>query len=488
MKITFLNPPAYPEKKAPDRNAGCNYGVTFMAPVHILYPAAVLEKAGYEVEFIDCPVEHKSAEWLYDFLENNPRDVFVIFTVYLSMKIDLYWSSVIRSKQEKAKVIFIGPEPSYRANEFLYRNVFVIRGEPEETILELVREFEKEKPNYSKIKSLSWTTAIGMKKGKNFHNPSRPPISDLNKIPFPARHLLKYPERYFNPKLKNRPSTVMYTSRQCRGQCIYCIPAAYTFAREIEYRQYNKAKPPLAVRSPKNIYEEFKLVKKEGYKSVAIMDDNIMGMPTKEGENRMLEICRLIRPLYMEWGCLARADQCLNLNVLLAMKRAGCKYIDLGVESFDDKVLQYVRKGINAATQEKAIETIKKAGMEPKINILLGFPQQTEKNIKDTVRTLEKLDIDFVSFGIVTPHPMTEYYKAVKANKWMTTPDWVGTDPYKNGIMNLPYLSQKKLDELIRWCYRSYYLRPRYIIKRISRLRSFGELIEDIKAAIRLFE
>jgi len=70
MKITFLNPPAYPEKKVPDRNFGCNYGVTFQSPTHILYSAAVLEKAGYDVEFIDCPVEGKDEKWLFDFLHN----------------------------------------------------------------------------------------------------------------------------------------------------------------------------------------------------------------------------------------------------------------------------------------------------------------------------------------------------------------------------------------------------------------------------------
>jgi radical SAM superfamily enzyme YgiQ (UPF0313 family) len=371
----------------------------------------------------------------------------------------------------------------------LYRNVFVIRGEPEENILELVREFEKEKPNYSKIKSLSWTIAKSQNdKGKNFHNSSRLFIKDLDKLPFPARHLLKYPDRYFNPKLKNRPSTVMYTSRQCYGNCIYCIPAAYTFAREIEYRQHNGCKPPVAVRSPENIFQEFKQIKKDGYRSVAIMDDNFMGLPTEDGEKRILNLCRLVEPLNMEWGCLARANQCLNLKILTAMKDAGCKYIDLGVESFDNEVLKYMKKGITSETQIDAIKTIKRVCIEPKINILLGFPQQTEKDIKNTVELLKKLDIDFVSFGIITPHPMTEYYKIVKKNKWMTTPDWVGTDPYKNGILNLPNMSQKKLQKMVSWCYKSYYLRPGYVLKRIYRLRSFGEFVEDIKAAIRLFE
>ena len=65
----------------------------------------------------------------------------------------------------------------------------------------------------------------------------------------------------------------------------------------------------MSLRSPKNIYREFAQIKHEGYKSVAIMDDNFMGLPTTDGEGRIIDICNLIKPLNMEWGCLARADQ-----------------------------------------------------------------------------------------------------------------------------------------------------------------------------------
>ncbi|OGI12542.1 hypothetical protein A3K64_01395 [Candidatus Micrarchaeota archaeon RBG_16_36_9] len=485
MKITFLIPPAYPQKKSPDRCFGCNYGVTFQQPVHILYSAAILEKNGFDVEFIDCPVEKKNRRWLDKYIKENEADAFVFFTVYLAEKTDIYWEKRIRELKENTLIVFMGPEPTRVPERYLIdEKSFVVRGEPEYTILDLFQELGKNQKTEN-VLGLSW-----MKDGKVINNNPRHFIEDLNKLPFPARHLIKYPERYFNPKLKGRPTTTMFTSRQCWGNCLYCIPAAYNFAREIEWKKYNCVKPPVRVRTPKNIFEEFKLIKKLGYKSVAVMDDNIMGMPTDEQEKNMIKLFRMLKPLKMEWGCLSRADQLQNEEVLQAMKESGCVYVDIGVESFDKKVLDYVRKGITPGEQINAILLMKKVGIEPKLNILLGAsPLQTEKDIKWTVEILKKLDIDFVSFGVVAPHPSIDFYKIVKKNKWFVTPskDWIGIDPYAQGIVDFPNIKHEKLEQLVKWSYRSYYLRPHYIIKRLRNLKSFHEFVEDVKVAFNLF-
>jgi radical SAM superfamily enzyme YgiQ (UPF0313 family) len=485
MKITFLIPPAYPQERAPDRCFGCNFGLTFQQPIHILYPAAVLEKAGFEVEFIDCIVEKKNKKWLENYVKNKNSDVYVFFTVYLAEKTDLYWRNRIRELEDNAIIIFMGPEPTRVPERFLKdEKTFVVRGEPEYTMLELVKKLDKNQ-SVNGVLGLSF-----IKGGKVVNNSPRHFIENLGKLPFPSRHLINNPKAYFNPKLKGRPTTTMFTSRQCWGNCIYCIAAAYNFAREIEWKKYYYVKPPVRVRSPKNIYGEFKFIKKQGYKSVAIMDDNFMGAPTKDYKERIVKICKLITPLGIEWGCLARADQLQDEEVLQKMKDAGCAYVDIGVESFDKKILEYVRKGMTPGEQINAIMLLKKVGIQPKINILMGAsPLQNIKDIKWTVTILKMLDIDFVSFGIVAPHPAIEFYKIVKRNKWFTTPsnDWVGVDPYNEGIVDFPEMSHEKLEMLVKWSYRAYYLRPHYIFKRLKSIRSFHELFEDAKIAFKLF-
>ncbi|MBN2203310.1 MAG: radical SAM protein [Candidatus Aenigmarchaeota archaeon] len=486
MKVTFLIPPAYPQSRAPERCFGCNYGLSFQQPIHILYPAAVLEKAGFDVEFIDCVVQKKSKKWLENYVENKKSDVFVFFTVYLAEKTDIYWRDRIRELNKDAIVIFMGPEPTRVPEKYLSdEKTFVVRGEPEYIILDLMNKIKKKSDNLEGINGLSFM------KGKKVYNIyPRHYIDNLDKLPFPARHLIKTPYAYFNPKLSKRPTTTMFTTRQCWGQCIYCIPAAYNFAREIEWKNKCGKKPPMTERSPKNIYEEFKQVKKQGYRSVAIMDDNFMGVPTKGYKERIMKICDLIKPLKMEWGCLARADQLQDEEVLQKMRDSGCMYVDIGVESFDKKVLDYVRKGTTPGAQMNAIILLKKVGIQPKINILLGAsPLQTVDDIRWTVKILKMLDIDFVSFGIVAPHPSLEFYKIVKKNKWFTTKsgDWEGIDPYNTGIVDFPEMTHEQLEYLVKWCYRVYYLRPYYIFKRLRNLKSVRELFEDAKIAFKLF-
>lgn len=444
-----------------------------------------MEKAGFKVEFIDCPVEKRNKNWLEEYIKGSDTDAFVFFTVYLAEKTDVYWQRSINSLRKDVFAIFMGPEPTRVPQNFLINeNSFVIRGEPEYTILEL---FKKLKNNQKVDDALGLSF---MKNGKVINNPPRHFIENLDKLPFPSRHLIKHTERYYNPKLKGRPTTTMLTTRQCHGKCLFCIPAAYNFAREIEWKKYHNVKPPVRERSPRNIFEEFKLVKKQGYKSVAIMDDNFMGAPTSGYKDRIIKICELIKPLKMEWGVLARADQLQDEKVLQKMKDSGCVYVDIGVESFDKKVLDYVRKGINPGDQINAIMLLKKVGIEPKINILLGAsPLQNERDIRWTVEVIKILDIDFVSFGIVAPHPAIDFYKIVKKNRWFSTKsnDWVGIDPYNQGIIDFPNISHEKLEELVRWSYKTYYLRPHYILKRLRNLQSPREFVENIKIAFRLF-
>jgi radical SAM superfamily enzyme YgiQ (UPF0313 family) len=487
MKVTFLIPPSKPIKnKAPDRNFGCNYGITFQIPIHLLYPAAVLENE-FEVKFIDCPVEGKNEKWVKKYIKESYTDVFVFYTVYLAEEIDKYWTEKIIEINPNCKVIFIGPEPTARPADFLLNeNVFIIRGEPEITIKELVKEFEKSNPNCSKIKGLSWK-----KDNKVINNPPRHLLTNkqLDELPFPARHLIMNPNKYFNPKLTGMPTTTMLTSRGCWGNCIYCIPMSYTFARKIEFRKNFGVIPPVGLRSPKNIYEEFKQIKKLGYKSVAIMDDNFMGSNDQNYKKRIMKLCELIKPLKIEWGCLARADQLQDENVLRKMKEAGCVYVDIGVESLNQKVLDYVRKGETVGDQLNAIILLKKVGIEPKINILFGTsPLETEESIKWTVKVLKDLDIEWVSFGVVIPHREIDFYKIVKENKLFATKsgDFYPADPYREATVDFPNMSHEKLGKLVRWAYRDYYLRPQYIWKRLIKLRGFRDFRQMLESTYRL--
>ena len=267
--------------------------------------------------------------------------------------------------------LFFWLAPSDRPAEFVVDgNTYVVRGEPEYTMLELVKALEA-KSNIKGIKSVSFRA-----NDEIIHNANREPIEDLDSLPFPARHLLEEKDVYYNPKLGMRPFTAVCTSRGCSYRCIYCVPSSLSFSRELEYKHYMEKKPPVRKRSSENIIEEFKLLKSQGYKAVNVQDDQFVW-----GEERTIKICEGIKNLEIV-GLLARSDH-LTEPIVKAMAEAHCKFIDLGVESFNQEILDYVKKDIDVKKNEEAIKLVKKYGISAKINIMFGAsPLETMDTIK----------------------------------------------------------------------------------------------------------
>ena len=257
----------------------------------------------------------------------------------------------------------------------------------------------------------------------------------------------------------------MITSRGCPHQCIYCVPNSQSFARELEYKKVTSGKPPVRKRSVENIVEEFRLLKMEGYKAVSILDDQFVW-----GEERTVRICAEIKDLGIKWGCLARADY-LNERIVKALASANCKFVDIGVESFDKKVLEYIKKGIEVESIKEAIQLLKKHKITVKINVLIGAsPLETKESILKNIKIIRELEPDGVMYGIATPFPGTEFYEIAKREGWFIYSDYLPKDVRKKAIHRYPHLDEKELERLIRHANFVFYLRPRFILRNMGRI------------------
>jgi len=441
--------------------------------------AALLEKNGHEVKYIDAAIEKWSEEKFKEFLEKDDSDIYSFYTVFLSENTDKKSHKIIREKKLSVPIIFFGPQPTYRPEKYtLDEKTYVVRGEPEYTFLELVKTIEKEK-NLDKIRGISF---LEMERIKN--NETRGIIENLDELPFPARHLLKR-DLYHTPKLSSRPFTTMLTSRGCSHRCYYCVPCSGSFARELEWRKIKNdySKPRVGMRSPKNIIEEFEQLKKEGYKSVSILDDQFVW-----GDERTIEICKGIKDFGIEWGCLSRADH-LNENIVKVMAEAGCKYVDVGVESFDQSVLNHIKKDMKVEKVFEAISLLKKYKIYAKLNIMIGVsPLQTKNIIEKDIEISRKTGADLVMFGVCTPFPGTEFHDIAMKNNWIKTGDYVPVDPLTQSIIEYPNLSDKEMKELLKNANKKFYLRLSYIIRKLSQVSSFSEMKENIKSLRRLLK
>ena len=465
MKITFLVPPPI-EGKIPERVAGCAYLLYYVPNIFLLSAAAVFEKAGYEVRYIETTIKKWQRGHFLAYLKEDLSDVYCFYSVNLSQETDIHALNDIRNLRGDVPVIFFGPAPSDRPAEFVVDNdSYVVRGEPEYTMVELLKALHS-KSSVNGIKSVSF-----IDNGEIIHNVNREPIEDLDVLPFPARHLLEERDVYYNPKLGKRPFTAVCTSRGCSYRCIYCVPSSLSFSRELEYKHYLGKKPPVRKRSPENIIEEFKLLRSQGYKAVNVQDDQFVW-----GEERTIKICEGIKDLDIVWGCSARSDH-LTEPIVKAMAEANCKFIDLGVESFSQEILDYVRKDIDVKKNEEAIKLVKKYGISAKVNIMFGAsPIETMDTIKKNMEEVKRLKVDQVMYNIANPFPGTDFYKIAKDNKLFVYGDYKPVNVAKEANIAYPHLSKKDLEDAVRRANFEFFLTPRFIIKNIRRLGSLDSL------------
>ncbi|MDL2223427.1 B12-binding domain-containing radical SAM protein [Bacteroidales bacterium OttesenSCG-928-M11] len=472
MKITFLIPPS-PEKIQPaERTAGCTTVVYPMINIYELTIAALLEKEGYEVSYKDFVKEKNTWAEFDNFLRNDESDVYIFWSVNLSMSTDICSAQLINQYSPRSFILFIGPAPTYYIKEFLaLQNAVVVRGEPELTVKEFCTSIAFKK-DFDQIQGISFLN----KESKIQNNPTRPLMKDLDILPFPARHLIDK-NYYSNPKLKKVPYTAMVTSRNCPFQCIYCVPSSLTFARELENKRETNKKPFISKRSVENVIEEIELLASEGYKAVGIMDDNFITT-----EKRLRPIAEAFKKNGIVWGCEARVDA-ITEPIAQILGETGCMYIDLGVESFNDTVLEYIKKGVTRKQILDAIHLLNKYNVPVKLNILIGTsPLETKDIIKDTLNTAIKLDVDQIMINIVAPFPGTEFYDLAKKNGWIVGGEYKPTDVQHHSILQYPNLSTKDMEDLLYWYNLKFFLRPSFIWKQLRKFSSFSEFWRAGKA------
>ncbi len=460
-KITFLTPPALVSKLAADRVFGCNYGYYPVPNIFILTCAAVLEQEGFTVKYVDGAIEKWTENDLIDFLKRDDSDLYIIYTVYLAKETDLKTLKLIREYKGNMPVIFMGPVPTEIPEMFMRDdNVFVVRGEPEMTLKEFTLALQGGHSPEG-IKSLSFRTNGSIK-----HNELRSVVNDLDSLPLPARHLIKK-GKYYNPKIGVQPFTVVLTSRGCSYKCTYCVPCSLSYARELEYRCTLGRKPPVRQRSAENVLTEIRQLKKEGYRSIGFIDDQFIW-----DEQRVLDISKGLEEIDIEWGCLARADR-LNERLVRAFARAKCQYVDIGVESFNQQVLDDIKKDLDVNTIFYAIDLLKKYNITAKINVLIAAsPLETEETIKENIRIIRRLKPDSVMYGITNPFPGTVFNKIARREGWMLFDEYKPVDVQKECIISYPHLSNRQIEHLARQANIRFFLSPSFLAQNLAKIRS----------------
>ena len=465
-------------KRPAERTAGCTH-VVYLAPnTYELSVVAMVEQSGlHQVARHDFVYDHGTRRDFEHWLADDKSDVYLMWTVNLSIDNDLEAIRLMLRHRPNCRVVLMGPGPTHFTRRCLPDDrVIVVRGEPDVTVSELMDALHRG-DDWTALPGISWRRGSQVT-----DNPSRPLIADLDTLPLPARHHLTG-RRYYNPKLKCEPYTTAVTSRNCPFHCIYCVPSSLTFAREIEHRRVHGCKPPVAMRSVESVDREMDELCRLGYRAVGFMDDNFIWT-----EERTLALCEVMRRHGLVWGCQARVDA-ITPTIAQALGQSGCRYVDLGVESFDDQILAYIKKGITSNQIYRAVDLLKRHGVPVKLNILIGCsPLETPQTVRQTLREAKRLDVDQVMFNIVSPFPGTEYYRQCRENGWIATGDYVPSDVQRTSILNLPHLSARQMERALFWNNIRYFVSPRLAWRQLRQFTSWRQFTHACRALrVKLF-
>lgn len=356
----------------------------------LMYIAAVLEENGVEVSITE--MRFMKTPWvdLRKIVSERSPDVIGITSYSYTFPDAVKAARVAKGANPEVKIVFGGPHVTFTSRETLMKNPeidIIVIGEGELTMLELVRAYESCE-DLGKVRGVMFR-----KNGKVVRTPPRPFIRDLDKLPFPARHLVSM-DKY--REIEN--TTTMITSRGCPFKCVFCSSRAMWG-------------PRVRLRSPKNVVDEMEQIAKNyDFNKIGFADDVFT-----LDKDRTVKICRELRRrgLNIRWECSTRTDL-LSKKLLNEMKKAGCRAIFLGIESGCQEVLDRIGKGTTIEQSEKAMKWAREVGIETRLSFMLGCPGETQKTVSKTLRfakKLGKLGGGTISFSLLKAYPGTELFE-----------------------------------------------------------------------------
>lgn len=425
-----------------------------LPPTDLMYLAAVAEDVGLEAKIVDYS---QGGDFEKDLKEFQP-DYLVVNVATPTFKSDL--SSLTVAKEICPDVITIAKGAAFLTVAFdvMYFQKdldLILFGEPEDTLREVLEGKE-----YSKILGLYYRDDLRAK----FTGP-RPYIDDLDKLPFPARHLVN--NNIYRRPDNNKVQAVIKVSRGCPFHCFFCLATPVSGAK-------------VRKRSAENIIEEIReCVEKYGITNFLFWSDifNI-------DKEWVMDLCQKIidSGLKITWSANTRADTA-DEEMAYKMYEAGCRLVSIGVESGSQDMLDKIGKRITLDDVRLTVKIFKKAGIRIYNYFVIGLPWEDEESVEDTIDFAIELDSDFISFYTATPLPGSKFYEYAKENGLINS-DTSFSSAYFYPSVNTHHLSKERVFELHKKAIRRFYLRPTYIFRMLTRIRSFTEFKNYFKAGL----
>ncbi len=377
-------------------------------PLGLLYLSAWFEKHGVAHEVIDSTFStpEKQRDRL---LEIRPR-ILALYTNLMTKTRVVELMQFVRSREElrHCLVLLGGPDVAHNAEAYLDAGAHLIAiGEGEQTALEVALEARNDHPDFSWVAGVVYR----LPDGRLQRNTPRTKLRELDELPFPARHnidLTLYLQAW--KKTHGQSAISISTQRGCPYTCRWCSTAVYGQS----YRR----------RSPENVADEIEMLQKQYDFDLIWFVDDVFTVSHKW----MKEFHDVLktRNLNIAYECITRADR-MNADVVQLLRDSGCFRVWIGAESGSQDVIDAMDRRVDVQQVQRMIRTVREAGIQAGTFIMLGYPGETENDIRQTVAHLKAANPDLFTITVAYPIKGTGLFEEVQAVSNVSELDWEKT-------------------------------------------------------------
>ncbi len=453
------------------RSPGWDYYNMNFPPINLTSIASYLTDLQVEVEILDAKVKNLNDNQIRKKIEAFHPDL-VGISVFVSAAINTCnnISKIIKDINPNCVIVYGGRHPTFEPDETLSVNEvdILVRREGELTFRELIIKGTPEN-----VKGISYKS-----NGTLIHNPERQLMNkkEYENIRIPARFLTKN-NKY--QMLTVRLETVE-TSRGCPYTCKFCTTHIIN----------NKLWRPRPV---ERILTELKMIShNKKITDIFFVDDNLT-VNTKRIEylcRRIIE-CKKSKEINdFKFFAQVRVDSVVKSpQMIQMMAKAGFWVVFIGIESVNEKTLKDIRKGLSFSQVLKALKILHENKIIVIGNLIIGVDlNATENDIKKEIKFIKSIDIDLISYVLLTPFPGSDTLKELEEKGLVMTKNW-SKYTVMDAVIKTNVLSPKELQALLYYSFKElkYINNYKGLVYRIYKTRGIMYIL-NIKRIISLLD
>jgi anaerobic magnesium-protoporphyrin IX monomethyl ester cyclase len=416
----------------------------------LLYVAGHVRAAGYQAIYYDAMTKNHDLEQIRQRISEESPD-YVGSTAYTSSIVDAM--EVLRAAKEikpEIKTIIGGIHANFMYRQLLEEHPyldFVVRGEGEETVAELLNSIEFG-GDLAEVKGIAYR-----EKGEIKETPNRPFIENMDCLK-PAWDLVDWDDYTFYVLPGSRLGLVN-SSRGCTHECVFCSQQKFWF------RSYRE-------RSAENFVDELEFLSKTYSVNVVMLSDEY---PTRNRDRweKILDLMieRDVQMYLLLETCVG--DILRDKDIMWKYRKAGVIHIYVGVEATNQDTLDIFKKNIACRDSREAVKIINDAGIISECSFVLGMPDESPEKIAETLELARHYNPDMAHFLMIAPWPYADIYEDLK--DYITEYDYRKYN-FVEPVVRPKNMTEQEIADAIVASYKKYYM---------AKVREYPDLKDDFK-------